>query len=122
MVFVVFSFQKQPVDKSWEILLWPENRSVSSALITENHMCMSRSIGAAFMRVRAVDAGTWETSSVFQGVTRGGLGAQFEFAKVPLRGAKSMVHFTPSPRVFALENESRGSEHLALISQSARAD
>ena len=84
-------------------------------------MCTSRSIGAASRGVRAVHAGAWETSSVFQGVTHEGLGAEFEFAKVPLRGAKSMVHFTP-PRVFALENESQGSQPLALISQSARAD
>lgn len=116
------NFQNQLVDKSWEILLWPENRSVSSALILENHTCISRSRGAAFGEVRAVGEGAWEMPSVFQGVTCGGLRAEFEFAKVPLRGAKSMVHFTPSPRVFALENESQGSEPLALISQSEKGD
>lgn len=121
-MFVVLNFQNQLVDKSWEIFLWPENRSVSSAPFMENHTCISRSIGAAFRGVRAVDVGAWEMSSVFQGVTCGGLGAEFEFARVPLRGAKGMVHFTPSPRVFALENESQGSEPLALISQSEKAD
>lgn len=91
---------------------------MSSALTREDHVCISRSIGAPFRGVRAVDVGAWETSSVFQGVTHGGLGAELAFAKVPLRGAKSTVHFTPSPRVFALENESQGSEPLALLSQS----